>query len=162
VQLAEWLLFVATVDAERFADPEDACGGEPSCFVIPDRPITRRAVLATLDACQGGMPFVVDYRMGDAMWPMIAPHLVPDALQQISVWDRGLRQRRRVGGLVTFATAADDVAIVFDGSSVLRRGNGETLDLGQFWNASVSEIEAQPCVLRDRWRRHAFDTRGNA
>ena len=109
------------------------------------------------------MPFIVDYRVSEVVWRLLSLHPTTDTLSQIKLWDRGLRQRRRLGALITSDDAADDIAILCDGSSVLRRANGETLDIGGgFWRAASGEIELQRCVQQDQWQRSAFGTKGNA
>ena len=164
VAIAEWLLLALTVEAERFADPDDDCDDlTPSVFAVPRMPVRQRDVAAALDAHRGPAPLIVDYRTGELMWPLLAPHLVADTLQQIRLWDRALRQRRRIGGLVTSNAAAGNIAVAFDGSCVLRRSDGGKLDIGgDFWRAVSSEISQQRCVKLDQWQRGAFATRGNA
>jgi hypothetical protein len=164
IHVAEWLLFALTVDAARFADSDDGCDEMvPSTFIIPTQASTKRDVGSLLEANRGLMPFIIDYRVGEALWPLIAPHQVADTRQQIKIWDRGLRQRLRIGGLVTCNAAADNIAIAFDGSLILRRRNGETLDVGSsLWRTATVEISRQRCLQPDQWQRRGFNTQGNA
>src|SRR5438105_3775232 len=81
-RLAEWLQFLLTVDAARFLDADDGCDVGPSFFAVPSGPITKRCAGATLDQCKEPVPVIVDYRIGDAIWPLIAPHLVGDKLRE--------------------------------------------------------------------------------
>ena len=162
--IVEWLLLVLTVEAERFADPDDDCDDlTPSVFAVPRMPVRQRDVAAALDAHRGPVPFIVDYRVGETLWPLLEPHRVADTLRQIELWNRGLRQRRRIGGLVTCDAAAGNIAIAFDGSCVLHRSDGGTLDIGGgFWRTVSREISQQRCVKLDQWQRGACATRGNA
>jgi hypothetical protein len=163
--IAEWLLLVLTVDARRFADPDDDCDDlVPSVFAVPRMPVRQRHVAVALDAHPGPAQFIIDYRIGEVMWPLIQPQRrVADTLRQTELWDRGLRQRRRIGGLVTREAAASGIAIAFDGSFVLRRLNGEMFDINSsFWQIVTREISLQRCVARGQWKRAAFDIRGNA
>jgi hypothetical protein len=163
-RISEWLLFSLTIDAVRFADPDDGCDDfSPSVFAVPNVPVMKRDVAAALDAHRGSMPFIVDYRVGEVIWSLLSSRTTAGTLSQIKLWDRGLRQRRRLGGLITSDVAADGIAILCDGSSVLRRSDGETLDIGAgFWRAASGEIASQRCVQRDQWQRSAFDVKGNA
>ncbi|SHN86746.1 hypothetical protein [Bradyrhizobium erythrophlei] len=162
--IAEWLLISLTVNAVRFADPDDCCDDlVPSVFAVPRAPITKRDVAAALDVHQGHMPFIVDYRVGEVMWPLLSTHPTAETLRQIKIWDRGMRQRRRIGGVVTCDAAANSIAILCDGSRVLRRSGGETFDLaGRFWREANNEIASQRCMSREAWRRKEFQTDGNA
>jgi hypothetical protein len=163
-RIAEWLLFSLTIDAVRFADQDDGCDDlTPSVFAVPRAPMTKRDVDAALDANRGPMPFIVDYRVGEIMWPLISPQITADTLHQIKLWDGGLRRRGRLGGVVTTDNATDGIAIRCDGSSVLRRADGEKLDIGNgFWRAAAGEVAAQRCMQRADWQRNAFNTKGNA
>ena len=163
-RIGEWLLFSLTIDAARLADPDDGCDDfAPSVFAVPKVPITKRDVTLALDAHRGPMPFIVDHRVSEVVSPLLYPHPNADTLNQFKLWDRGLRQQRRLGGLITGDVAADSIAILCDGSRILRRSSGETLDIGGgFWLAASREIASQCCVQRDRWQRSAFDTQGSA
>jgi hypothetical protein len=162
-RLAEWLQFLLTVDATRFADPNDACDDAgPSIFAFPTFN-TKRDVATILAASNGSEAIVVDYRLSEIVCPLLAPHLSTDKRRSIKIWDRTLHKRGRICVIVTLDAAVGDVAIQYDGNRLLRRSGGDTFDLaGRFWRDAYSEIASQRCVQLDQWQRSAFDTRGNA
>jgi hypothetical protein len=162
-RLAELLQILLTVDAERFADPDDSCENiAPSIFAFPS-PDAKRDVATILAAASGSEPIVVDFRLIEIVWPLLAPQLASDITRSTKVWDRAMRKQRRLCAIVTRHMAVDDIAIKCDGGRLLRRNGGETFDLaGQFWRDVYSDIAAQPCMRREAWQRRAFKAGGNA
>jgi hypothetical protein len=163
-RLAELLQILLTVDAERFADPDDSCSNiAPSIFAFPS-PDAQRDVTTILAAAKGSEPIIVDFRLIEIVWPLLAPQLASDITRSTKVWDRAMRKQRRVCAIVTRHPAIDDIAIQCDGACLLlRRSGGETFDLaGRYWREVYGTIASQRCMRREEWQRSAFRTRGNA
>lgn len=163
-RLAEFIQLLLMVDAKRFADPNDVCGDfGPSIFALPT-PNAKRDVATILAASDHSFEaIIVDYRLSEAVYPLIAPHLGCDKMRAIKVWDRLLRQQRRICAVLTLDGAIDAIAIQCDGGRLLRRSDGVTFDLaGQFWRHVHDDIASQACMRREAWRRKEFRTEGNA
>jgi hypothetical protein len=161
-RIAELLQILLTVDAMRFADPDDDCAHlAPSIFAFPS-PDVRQDVATILAAAKGFEPIIVDFRLAEIVLPWLAPHLAVNIARAKKVWDRAMRKQRRLCAIVTRCTAVADIAIQCDGGRLLRRG-GETFDLmGGFWREVYSDIATQRCMRRQEWQRSEFDTRGSA
>jgi hypothetical protein len=162
-RLAEWLQFLLTVDARRFADPDDTCDDfGPTIFALPTID-AKRDVATILSASNGYEAIVVDYRFAEAVLPMFAPHLACDKRNAIKTWDRVLRKQRRMCAIVTLDDTIDDIAVQCDGGRLLRRSTGETFDLAcRFWLQAYHEIASQRCMRREAWKQRDFRTKGNA
>lgn len=162
-RLAEWLQFLLTVDARRFADPDDTCDASgPSIFAFPT--INAKQDVATILATgNGSEAIVVDYRLSEVVLPLLAPHLACDKISAIKIWDRTLHKRRRICAIVTCDEITDGIAIRCDGGRLLRRSSGETFDLAhRFWLDAYNDIAAQRCMRREAWRQKEFRTEGKA
>lgn len=147
-RLAEFIQLLLMVDAARFADPDDLCADfGPSLTAFPTID-ARRDVDTVLDASDN--PFeaiIVDYRMADAVLPVMAPHLMVNKSNAVRTWDRALRRQRRIAAILTLDP--NNGAILCDGGRLLRRSNGDTFDLaGPFWRRSYDDIGRQRCMQR--------------
>jgi hypothetical protein len=161
-RLAEWLQFLLSVDPARFADPDDVCDDfGPSIFAYPTSN-AKRDVATILKASNGYEAIIIDYRLGEAVWPLLAPQLASGKTSSIKTWDRELRKRRRICAIVSMDAAVSDIAIQYTGGRLLRRSGGETFDLaGRFWLEAYNEIASQRCVARAAWRQNHFKTEGS-
>jgi hypothetical protein len=160
--LAEWVQFVLSVDAERLINPDDSCDNLPSIIAFPTAN-AKRDVATILAASKGAEPIIVDFRLSEVVWPLVAPHLACDMVRSIRIWDSTLRKHKRLCAIVTRDPDIDHLAIRCDGSRLLRRSSGETFDLaGPSWLEVYNEIASQRCVSRDTWRKNDFQTKGNA
>lgn len=163
-RLAEFLQFLLTVDARRFVDPDDACADfGPSIFAFPTFN-AKRDVATIIAASNGAEAIVVDYRVIEAIWPLLAPTPMRGKTSDaIKIWDREFRKRGRICAIITLDAAVRDIAIEWDGGRLLRRSGGETFDLaGRFWQEACSEIASQRCMSREAWRQKDFQTEGSA
>jgi hypothetical protein len=163
-RLAEFIQLLLLVDATRFADPDDVCADfGPSLIAFPT--IDARQDVATVLAASDNTfeAIIVDYRVTEAVLPVLAPHLVLNKSNLFRTWDRELRKQRRIAAILTVDPGTDDVAIYCDGGRLLRRSSGEMFDLaGQFWLQVYNEISSQHCMRRETWRQKDFQTEGNA
>jgi hypothetical protein len=162
-RLAEWLQFLLAVDETRFVDPDDTCDDfGPSIFAYPTLN-AKRDVATILAASNGFEAIIVDYRLSEIVWPLLAPQLAGDKRRSIKIWDRTLRKRNRFCAILSLDAATSDIAIQYDGGRLLHRSGGETFDLaGGFWGEAHSEIASHRCVSREAWRHKDFQTEGNA
>lgn len=163
-RIAEFLQLLLMVDAKRFADPDDLCSDfGPSIFALPT-PNAKRDVATILAASDHSFEaIVVDYRVSEVVYPLIAPRLLCDKMRAIKAWDRSLRQQRRICAILTLDRSTDDAAVMCDGGRLLRRSDGETFDLaGPFWLQVYNEIASQRCMRRAAWQQNEFQTSGNA
>jgi hypothetical protein len=163
-RLAELLQFLLMVNAKRFADPDDTCPDfGPSIFALPT--IDAQQDVATIMAASDNTfeAIIVDYRLSEAVLPVLAPHLVFDKSQAVRTWNRALRKQGRIAAILTIDPETDDAAILCDGGPMLRRNDGESFDLaGSFWLGVFNEIGQQRCMRRETWRQKDFQTEGNA
>jgi hypothetical protein len=125
-RLAKFLQFLLTVDARRFIDPDDVCSDfGPTIFAFPTYDAKRDAA-TIIRAGDGSEAVVVDYRIAEAVWPLLAPTRAPGTPRSVKIWDREMRKRGRICAVLTLDAAVDQVAIQCDGGRLLRRSGGET------------------------------------
>jgi hypothetical protein len=162
-RIAELLQILLTIDAARFADPDDPCDYvAPSIFAFPTTN-SKQDVAAVLAVSKGAEPIIVDFRLNEMVWPLIAPHLACDIARSTKVWDHTLRMQKRICAIVTRDVRTDDIAIRCDGSALLRQSGGKTFDLAsQYWRDVYTHVAAQRCMAREAWRREAYRTEGSA
>ena len=94
-RVALLLQILLTVDATRFADPGDPCDYIAPIFAFPTTD-AKRDVATILAASKGSEPIIVDFRLNELIWPLIAPHLACDVARSTKVWDRTMRRERRI------------------------------------------------------------------
>lgn len=163
-RLAEFLQLLLMVDGRRFADPDDLCSDfGPSIFALPTSDAKRDVETILTASVHSFEAIVVDYRVSEVVYPLIAPRLLCDKMRAIKVWDRSLRQQRRICAILTLDRSTDDTAVLCDGGRLLRRADGETFDLaGQFWLQVYNDVASQRCMRREAWERSGHEARGSA
>jgi len=163
-RLAEFVQLLLMVDASRFADPDDVCADFGSSIIAFPTLDARQDVGTILAASNNSFEaIIVDFRVTEAVLPVVAPHLTLNRSSAIRTWDRALRKQRRIAAILTADPQTDSNAILSDGGRLLRRSNGDTFDLaGPFWRRVHDEIGSQPCMHREAWRQNGFETSGTA
>lgn len=159
-RIAELLQVLLSVDADRFADPDDACEDMmPSIFAFPS-PDAKADASTVCAAAKGHEPIIVDFRLAEMIGPTLAP---PEVRRSIRTWDRTIKKRQRLCAIVTGSDAVVDAAIHCDGRRWLRRDDGQAFDLlDDFWRQVYANVVRQRCMIREAWRRCDFATEGNA